>query len=136
MPKKEFSSRFADPNHPVNKGGPLCVLTGGAISKDNKKRERKEREAKEDIAAGRTPKSSGGGFKKKLLSEVCSSGPRSFGYMLTTYFPPERSIPHDCQYAHKRTASCCSGSREMDDTSPGQALRDEHRLGETEMMER
>ncbi|KAI1611855.1 hypothetical protein EDD36DRAFT_419726 [Exophiala viscosa] len=69
MPKKEFSSRFADPNHPVNKGGPLCVLTGGAISKDNKKRERKEREAKEDIAAGRTPKSSNGGFKKKLLSE-------------------------------------------------------------------
>ncbi|KAK4943273.1 hypothetical protein LTR10_017116 [Elasticomyces elasticus] len=67
-PKKEFSSRFADPNHPVNKGGPLCVLTGGAISKDNKKRERKEREAKEDIAAGRQPKSNGG-LKKKLLSE-------------------------------------------------------------------
>lgn len=60
-------------DHPVNKGGPLCVLTGGAISKDNKKRERKEREAKQDIAAGRTPKSSNGGLKKKLLSEVCDS---------------------------------------------------------------
>jgi hypothetical protein len=27
----QFSSRFADPNHAVNRGGPLEVLTGGNV---------------------------------------------------------------------------------------------------------
>jgi len=30
--QKEFASRWADPNHPVNQGGLVTVLTGGAIS--------------------------------------------------------------------------------------------------------
>ena len=31
-PRKEFASRWADPNHPVNQGGLLNVLSGGVIN--------------------------------------------------------------------------------------------------------
>ena len=31
-PRKEFASRWADPNHPVNQGGLLNVLSGGIIN--------------------------------------------------------------------------------------------------------
>jgi hypothetical protein len=38
----QFSSRFADPNHAVNKGGPLEVLTGGNMKLTAHLAEKKE----------------------------------------------------------------------------------------------
>ncbi|KAI4213213.1 MAG: hypothetical protein LQ351_004159 [Letrouitia transgressa] len=40
-PRQEFSSRFADPNHPVNNGGLITLLTGGVYSPAARKRERR-----------------------------------------------------------------------------------------------
>jgi hypothetical protein len=71
-PAKHFSSRYADPNHPVNKGGPLCVLTGGKISPDNKKRERREQHERNVVAYGGQPSAKKDGLKKRLLPEVCT----------------------------------------------------------------
>ena len=71
LPRQKFSSRYADPSHAVNKGGPLAVLTGGKISFDNRKREKQERE---NLATGR-PKDQGtdgvAGAIKRKLQEVC-----------------------------------------------------------------
>ena len=30
-PRKEFASRFSDPNHPANDGSPISLITGGAV---------------------------------------------------------------------------------------------------------
>lgn len=36
-PKSEFSSIFADPNHPIHNGGPLNLFTGGYLNKGRPK---------------------------------------------------------------------------------------------------
>ena len=41
-PRQEFSSRFADPNHPVNQGGIITLLTGGAISPSARRQGRRD----------------------------------------------------------------------------------------------
>ena len=41
MPHHEFSSRWADPNHPANQGTLITMLSGGAINPRAKLRERK-----------------------------------------------------------------------------------------------
>jgi hypothetical protein len=40
-PNKNFASRFADPNHPVNSGSLVALLTGGALDLKSRKRERR-----------------------------------------------------------------------------------------------
>lgn len=41
-PRKEFASRWADPNHPVNQGGLVTVLTGGAISPGARRQQKRD----------------------------------------------------------------------------------------------
>jgi len=45
-PKPEFSSRFADPTHPVHQGGLLNLLTGGELKKMKNSRNEGRREAR------------------------------------------------------------------------------------------
>ena len=51
-PRKEFASRWADPNHPVNQGGLLNVLSGGVINP------RARLEQKQEYRAARTGRKS------------------------------------------------------------------------------
>ena len=41
-PRKEFASRWADPNHPVNQGGLLNTLSGGVINPTTRRQQRRE----------------------------------------------------------------------------------------------
>lgn len=49
-PDKQFSSRFADPNHPVNNGGLITFLSGGTIDLGSRKRERRAAKAERKAA--------------------------------------------------------------------------------------
>lgn len=39
--RKGFSSRFSDPNHPVNSGSLISLVTGGAIDTSGRRKERR-----------------------------------------------------------------------------------------------
>ena len=91
-PRKEFASRWADPNHPVNQGGLLTVLSGGAISPGARQQQRREYRASR---TGRTPitqrrKDNGLiGTAKRAVARECP-------------------LPYDCQYAiRSRVESRC-----------------------------
>lgn len=66
-PPKQFASRWSDPNHPVNKSGPLGVLTGGKYSRDAKKQEEKQ---KANLAAGRPGDHGSGGIARRLQEKI------------------------------------------------------------------
>lgn len=51
-PRKEFASRWADPNHPVNQGGLLTVLSGGAINPGARRQQQRDYRA---ARTGKTP---------------------------------------------------------------------------------
>lgn len=74
----KFASKWSDPNHPVNHGGPLCVLTGGKFSRDAKKYEAQKAKNLAENRAGDDPGAVSGikGLKRKLQEvntiSVCS----------------------------------------------------------------
>ena len=49
-PQKEYSSRFADPNHPMHHGGPITFLSGGTIDIGGHKRKRRAERAQRRAA--------------------------------------------------------------------------------------
>ena len=50
-PRKEFASRWADPNHPASTGGLISILSGGAIERPTRRR---RRENDGQMRSGRT----------------------------------------------------------------------------------
>ena len=55
MPHHEFSSRFADPNHPANQGSLITLLSGGAINPRAYLRDRKGAKSGRREAMGMRP---------------------------------------------------------------------------------
>ncbi|KAJ9616352.1 hypothetical protein H2200_000070 [Cladophialophora chaetospira] len=92
QPKPEFSSRYADPNHAVNKGGPLAVLTGGKVSLQAREQKKKEQE---NLAAGR-PLDEGtggivGGLKRLVRENVM--------YLMIVKMPSEKELMRAAELA-------------------------------------
>jgi hypothetical protein len=76
-PKEGFSSIFADPNHPINKGGSLNVLTGGYPYKGTQKLRQNGAGAVLPFKVSRQAGKDGGGVGgtrgrtiKRLIGEV------------------------------------------------------------------
>jgi len=78
-PKPEFSSIFADPNHPIHKGGPLNLLTGGYLKKGRQKITENRGSSTTTVLPIRTRRQAGrngggvGGTKngiKRLIGEI------------------------------------------------------------------
>ena len=76
-PKEKFSSIFADPNHPIHKGGSLNVLTGGYLYKGAQKLRESGAGAVLPMRVSRQAGKDGGGVGgtrgrtvKRLIGEV------------------------------------------------------------------
>jgi hypothetical protein len=89
-PKEEFSSIFADPNHPINKGGSLNVITGGYLYKGAQKLRESGKGAAIPFKLSRQAGKDGegvGGTRgraiKRLIGEVSSHHPIIFVDLLT-----------------------------------------------------
>ncbi len=87
-PAPEFASRWADPNHAVNQGGLLGVLSGGMI---NPKVRRRQRRRGRRTAMGMSTNSNGqqrtgmiGGVKRKLQENVM--------YLMIVNMPSEAEL--------------------------------------------
>ena len=95
-PRKEFASRWADPNHPVNKGGLITVITGGAI--DPEARLRQRRACRDGLGGGSVSKrqESQGLIKKatrKLHEDVL--------YLMVVNMPSEEELQAAAQLMRK-----------------------------------
>jgi hypothetical protein len=83
----KFASIFSDPNHTINQGGALNILTGGYLHKGAKKLQQSGhgsaipfRVARQ---AGKEGTGVGGGNKspiKRLIDEVCVATPSSLPF--------------------------------------------------------
>lgn len=87
-PRKEFASRWADPNHSVNQGGLLNVLSGGAINP------RARLQQKHDYRASRTGRTPIAGRHKDrdLVGNAKRSMHEDVLYLMVVNMPSEEEL--------------------------------------------
>ena len=94
-PRKEFASRWADPNHPVNKGGLVTVLTGGVISPEARLQQRREhrnnRRGREGLLEERK-QSKKSNESKSLLGQAKRKLHEGVLYLMVVNMPSEEEL--------------------------------------------
>lgn len=107
--KKEYASRFTDPNHPANSGSLVALVTGGAINTQESDRQRAERRAmkrqRKDakrVARGREPRYDQSGLNKKPKTGGLKGLMRKdVLYLMIVNYPSEAELKEAAQLAEQ-----------------------------------
>ncbi|KAK4695466.1 hypothetical protein P7C71_g2291, partial [Lecanoromycetidae sp. Uapishka_2] len=92
---QQFASRFSDPNHPVNSGSPLALLSGGHIDLSKRKAEKRARKMERKAARrGYTvqPQSSTAGTYQRKPKGVRRFLKKNVLYLMIVNMPSEEEL--------------------------------------------
>ncbi|KAJ4414356.1 hypothetical protein N0V82_007964 [Gnomoniopsis sp. IMI 355080] len=115
--RKEFSSRFSDPNHPANSGSLLSLVTGGTINTGSKQEKRalrqdrralkREQKNQRRMARGRAPRGPRRGRRQKgqrkgVIKRIMQ---KDVLYLLIINLPTEQEVQQSVASLERITAT-------------------------------
>jgi hypothetical protein len=102
----KFASRFSDPNHPVNSGSLIALLTGGVLNPAARRKQKRERRALKReykdarrVARGRLPRGprrqrGPNGQRKGIIRKILQ---QDVLYLLVVNLPTDQEVAESVQ---------------------------------------